>query len=70
MATASVPALTTVHMPVSEIVATGVEMCLGPGASTLQADGRHVILEPWLIVRKSSAAPAGHQDLSCGCASP
>jgi DNA-binding LacI/PurR family transcriptional regulator len=56
MAEASVPALTTVRMPIDQIVARGVEMCLGPDASVTQAEAPHVVLEPSLVIRASSAA--------------
>lgn len=58
MAEASVPALTTIRMPIAEIVTTGVEMCLGPEAQATQAEAPHVVLEPSLVVRKSSAPPS------------
>ncbi len=60
MAKIGVPALTTVRMPISEIVAAGVDMCLGPNASANQTDAPHIVLEPSLVVRKSSAPPASH----------
>jgi len=52
-----VPALTTVHMPVREMVAAGVEMVIDhqQGMTPEQA---HPILKPSLVVRNSTAPPA------------
>lgn len=56
MAEASVPSLTTVRMPIAQIVSTGVELCLGPGTSASQSDAPQIALEPSLVIRASSAA--------------
>ncbi len=57
-AAATVPGLTTVRMPMTEIVAAGVELAVGDGAWS-SGDGRgppRVVFKPKLIVRRSTAA--------------
>jgi len=55
-ASATVPGLTTVRMPLAEIVAAGVELAVGDGAWS--SDGQEpprVVFKPKLIVRRSTA---------------
>jgi DNA-binding LacI/PurR family transcriptional regulator len=59
MAAASVPALTTVRMPIAEIVAKGVDLCIGDGAWTGDSVAPTMILEPAFVVRSSTAPAAG-----------
>ena len=57
-AAATVPGLTTVRMPMSEIVGAGVELAVGDGAWSVgdaEAPPR-VVFKPKLIVRRSTAA--------------
>ncbi len=57
-ASATVPGLTTVRMPMAEIVAAGVELAVGEGA-WLAGDGQQpprLVFKPKLIVRRSTAA--------------
>jgi DNA-binding LacI/PurR family transcriptional regulator len=54
LASATVPALTTVRMPIAEIVAAGVELAVGEASG----DGGRTIFQPRLIVRGSTAAAA------------
>lgn len=55
MAAASVPALTTVRMPIAEIVAKGVEFCIGDRAWGGEGVAPQELLQPTLVVRASSA---------------
>jgi DNA-binding LacI/PurR family transcriptional regulator len=59
-AAAAVPGLTTVRMPVAEIVAAAVGLAVGSEASEVGGDRRseRVVFEPQLVVRGSTAAPA------------
>jgi DNA-binding LacI/PurR family transcriptional regulator len=57
-ASATVPGLTTVRMPLAEIVAAGVALAVGDGAWS-SGDGEEpprVVFKPKLIVRRSTAA--------------
>jgi DNA-binding LacI/PurR family transcriptional regulator len=51
MAAASVPALTTVRMPVAEIVAAGVELCFGDAVWSEEGLAPRKVFQPSLIVR-------------------
>jgi len=55
MASASVPTLTTVRMPTAQIVAKGVELCIGERAWSGEGVAPHELLEPVFIVRGSTA---------------
>ena len=57
-ASATVPGLTTVRMPMTEIVAAGVELAVGDGAWSSNDGGGppRVVFKPKLIVRRSTAA--------------
>src|SRR6185503_643371 len=59
LAAYTVPALTTLRMPIAEIVGKGMELAiqLGRDASASRAP-RRKLFEPGLIVRQSTAAPA------------
>jgi len=52
----TVPALTTMHMPVQEMVAAAVAMVIDD-KSGARSQESHPILEPSLVVRDSTAAP-------------
>ena len=52
----AVPALTTVRMPVQEMVASAVAMVIDH-QNELEAELSHPILEPSLVVRDSTAPP-------------
>lgn len=54
MAAASVPTLTTVRMPVAEIVARAVDLCIGDGAWTGEGPPPQELLRPTLVVRGST----------------
>ena len=58
-ASATTPSLTTVKMPIAEMVAAGVELAVGE--SDWPANGAahppRVVFQPKLIVRRSTAAP-------------
>jgi DNA-binding LacI/PurR family transcriptional regulator len=64
MAAYTVPALTTVRMPVTEMVATAVAMVIGAGDSdadgtdALARDSGPPVLAPSLVIRDSTGAPA------------
>jgi DNA-binding LacI/PurR family transcriptional regulator len=58
-AAAGTPALTTVRMPVREMVATGVRMVLGEALPGLSEPPPHPLLTPSLVVRASTARPSG-----------
>jgi LacI family transcriptional regulator len=63
-ASATVPGLTTVRMPLAEIVAAGVALAVGDGAWS-SGDGEEpprVVFKPKLIVRRSTAAPGAQTD--------
>jgi DNA-binding LacI/PurR family transcriptional regulator len=57
-ASATVPGLTTVRMPMAEIVAAGVELAVGEGAWSAGDSQQppRVVFKPKLIVRRSTAA--------------
>lgn len=55
LAAYTVPALTTVHMPVSEMVASGVAMVIDPHDEHEPVHS-HPVLRPALVVRDSTAA--------------
>jgi DNA-binding LacI/PurR family transcriptional regulator len=59
MAAASVPALTTVRMPVAEIVADGVELCFGDAVWSEEGLAPRKVHQPSLIVRHSTARVTG-----------
>lgn len=61
LASATVPSLTTVKMPIAEIVAAGVELAVGEGGWSPQQDedAPRVVFQPKLIVRGSTAAVPG-----------
>jgi DNA-binding LacI/PurR family transcriptional regulator len=55
LASATFPGLTTVRMPVSDMVAAAIEIAI---AGTSQEDGRAAVFEPQLIVRRSTGPVA------------
>jgi DNA-binding LacI/PurR family transcriptional regulator len=55
----TVPALTTVHMPVREMVSVAVAMVIDPNDGERAAASPNPILAPSLVVRDSTAAPGG-----------
>ena len=61
MAAATVPGLTTVRMPVAEIMAAGIELAVGDAGAGEGFDGGdwppRMVFLPTLIVRGSTAAP-------------
>jgi DNA-binding LacI/PurR family transcriptional regulator len=61
MAAATVPGLTTVRMPVAEIMAAGIELAVGDAGAGAGLDGGawppRTVFQPTLIVRGSTAAP-------------
>jgi DNA-binding LacI/PurR family transcriptional regulator len=57
MASVSIPALTTVRMPIAAIVQKGVELCIGADAWTGQGLPPQEVFQPELVIR-SSTAPA------------
>ena len=59
-ASATVPELTTVRMPMAEIVAAGVELAVGAGERPSDAGEKppNLVFTPKLIVRRSTAGPA------------
>jgi DNA-binding LacI/PurR family transcriptional regulator len=58
LASATVPSLTTVKMPIAEIVAAGVELAVGSAAGERDdsQDAPRIVFQPTLIVRGSTAA--------------
>jgi LacI family transcriptional regulator len=58
LASATVPSLTTVKMPIAEIAAAGVDLAIGDGGWAAQEDGEapRLVFQPQLIVRASTAA--------------
>jgi DNA-binding LacI/PurR family transcriptional regulator len=58
MAAASVPSLTTVRMPIAEIIASGVEFCVGDEVWSGDGVAPRKVLQPSLVVRRSTAAAA------------
>jgi DNA-binding LacI/PurR family transcriptional regulator len=56
LASATVPALTTVRNPVAEVIAAAVELAVGEASATA-ADTPRRIFSPKLVVRGSTAAP-------------
>jgi LacI family transcriptional regulator len=58
LASATVPTLTTVRMPIAEIVAAGVELAVGSaaGARDDSQETPRIVFQPTLIVRGSTAA--------------
>jgi DNA-binding LacI/PurR family transcriptional regulator len=63
LASATVPSLTTVKMPITEIVAAGVELAVGSGAAERDPgeDAPRIVFQPTLIVRGSTAPVAPDQ---------
>jgi DNA-binding LacI/PurR family transcriptional regulator len=63
LASATVPSLTTVRMPIAEIVAAGVELAIGSGAGAHDdsEDAPRIVFQPTLIVRGSTAPPQPEQ---------
>jgi DNA-binding LacI/PurR family transcriptional regulator len=63
-ASATIPSLTTVKMPIGEIVAAGVELAVGDGAWAAGGgqEPPRVVFKPKLIVRRSTAAIAPAAD--------
>jgi DNA-binding LacI/PurR family transcriptional regulator len=60
LAAYTVPALTTLRMPIAEIVGEGVELAIELGRDTsLSREPRRKYFDPRLVVRQSTAAPAG-----------
>jgi DNA-binding LacI/PurR family transcriptional regulator len=58
LAAYTVPALTTLRMPIAEIVAEGVKLVVGLARdSSASREPRVTVFEPSLIVRQSTAAP-------------
>ena len=59
LAAHTVPALTTVHMPIAEIVAAGIGLAIDLARNPLLSREPAVtVFEPRLVVRQSSAPPA------------
>jgi DNA-binding LacI/PurR family transcriptional regulator len=59
VAAVSVPALTTVRMPVREMIAVGVRMAIGePDGKAVDDDGRHALLQPSMVIRRSTGPRA------------
>jgi DNA-binding LacI/PurR family transcriptional regulator len=59
MSAASVPPLTTVRMPIAEIVASGVELCVGRTAWSGEGNAPRKVFQPTLIERRSSGRVPG-----------
>lgn len=58
LAAHTVPALTTLRMPIAEIVAEGVKLAVGLARdATASREPRVTVFEPSLIVRQSTAPP-------------
>ena len=58
LAAHTVPALTTLRMPIGEVVGEGVELAIELGRDTsLSREPRRKVFEPTLIVRQSTAPP-------------
>ncbi len=55
---ASVPGLTTVRMPIPEMVDAGLEIAVGAGRWTGDGRAPRVVFQPSLVVRQSTAPPA------------
>jgi DNA-binding LacI/PurR family transcriptional regulator len=59
LASATVPGLTTVQMPIAKMVGAAVKLAIGTDARRdVGEDSEPVIFQPKLIVRRSTAAPA------------
>ncbi len=59
LAAHTVPALTTLRMPIAEIVHESVELAIGFARDvTLSREPRVTVFEPTLVVRQSTAPPA------------
>ncbi len=54
---ASVPGLTTVRMPIAEMVDAGLEIAVGANRWTGEGPAPRVIFQPALVVRQSTAPP-------------
>ena len=58
LAAHTVPALTTLRMPIAEVVGEGVELAIELGRdATISRQPRRKVFEPTLIVRQSTAPP-------------
>jgi DNA-binding LacI/PurR family transcriptional regulator len=57
LASHTIPALTTLRMPITEIVQAGVEMAIEVARNGRSGTPRIVIVQPSLIVRQSTAVP-------------
>ena len=59
LAAHTVPALTTVHMPIEEIVAAGIGRAIDLARDPLAPRGPTItVFEPGLVIRQSTARPA------------
>jgi DNA-binding LacI/PurR family transcriptional regulator len=62
LASHTIPALTTLRMPMTEIVRAGVEMAIDVARNGRSAGGPRVeVIQPSLIVRQSTAPPRGDE---------
>jgi len=60
MARYTVPALTTIHMPVGEMTAIAARLAMDEAESATEGDAQNFVVAPSLVVRKSTGkAPAG-----------
>lgn len=54
---ASVPALTTIRMPIAEMVAAGLQLSVGEQRWSGEGSVPRLVFEPSLVVRRTTAAP-------------
>ncbi len=59
LAASTVPALTTVHMPVAEMVGAAVQMAIVASGQPGERESTTRVFRPQLVVRDSTAAPLG-----------
>ena len=71
LAAYTVPALTTLRMPIAEVVGEGVELAIELGRdATISREPRRKVFEPTLIVRQSTAALSASTTVAINASEP
>jgi DNA-binding LacI/PurR family transcriptional regulator len=71
LAAYTVPALTTLRMPIAEVVGEGVELAIELGRdATISREPRRKVFEPTLIVRQSTAALSPSTTVAINASAP
>jgi DNA-binding LacI/PurR family transcriptional regulator len=71
LAAHTVPALTTLRMPIAEVVGEGLELAIELGRdATISRQPQRKVVEPTLIVRQSTAPPSASPSVGDGASEP